>query len=417
MQNLRCDSDRRRVGRVLMSQGRHFLHIPGPSPVPDRVLRAMDMPVIDHRSAEFADLGRTVLEGAKAIFQTSDPVVIFPSSGTGAWEAAIVNTLSPGDRVLMVETGHFATLWHNMAKRWGIEVDFIPGDWRRGADPAAIEEKLAADKSRAIKAVMVVHNETSTGATSRISEIRAAIDRVGHPALLMVDTISSLGSVDYRHDDWKVDVSVSCSQKGFMLPPGLGFNAISQKALAASKTNKMPRSYWDWEEMLKPNARGFFPYTPATNLLYGLREAIRMLLEEGLANVFTRHQRLAAATRAAVNYWGLEVLCQEPRDFSPVLTAVVMPPGYDADEFRKIVLDNFNMSLGSGLSKVAGKVFRIGHLGECNELTLLAALTGVEMGLVVAGVPHRAGGVDAAMKSLEERPQGNTPTRLKVVGG
>jgi len=377
----------------------------------------MDMPVIDHRSAEFADLGRTVLEGAKAIFQTSDPVVIFPSSGTGAWEAAIVNTLSPGDRVLMVETGHFATLWHNMAKRWGIEVDFIPGDWRRGADPAAIEEKLAADKSRAIKAVMVVHNETSTGATSRISEIRAAIDRVGHPALLMVDTISSLGSVDYRHDDWKVDVSVSCSQKGFMLPPGLGFNAISQKALAASKTNKMPRSYWDWEEMLKPNARGFFPYTPATNLLYGLREAIRMLLEEGLANVFTRHQRLAAATRTAVSHWGLEVLCQEPKDFSPVLTAVLMPPGYDADAFRKVVLDNFNMSLGSGLSKVAGKVFRIGHLGECNELTLLAALTGVEMGLVVAGVPHRAGGVDAAMKSLEERPQGNTPTRLNVVGG
>ena len=399
-----------------MSQGRHFLHIPGPSPVPDRVLRAMDMPVIDHRSAEFADLGRTVLEGATAIFQTSDPVVIFPSSGTGAWEAAIVNTLSPGDRVLMVETGHFATLWHNMAKRWGIEVDFIPGDWRHGADPAAIGEKLAADKSHAIKAVMVVHNETSTGATSRISEIRAAIDRVGHPALLMVDTISSLGSVDYRHDDWKVDVSVSCSQKGFMLPPGLGFNAISQKALAASKTNKMPRSYWDWEEMLKPNARGFFPYTPATNLLYGLREAIRMLLEEGLANVFARHQRLAAATRTAVSHWGLEVLCQEPKDFSPVLTAVLMPPGYDADAFRKVVLDNFNMSLGSGLSKVAGKVFRIGHLGECNELTLLAALTGVEMGLAIAGVPHRAGGVDAAMKSLEERPQGNTPTRLKVVG-
>lgn len=375
----------------------------------------MDMPVIDHRSAEFAALGRTVLEGTKKIFQTSDPVVVFPSSGTGAWEAAIVNTLSPGDRVLMVETGHFATLWHNMARRWGIEVDFIPGDWRRGADPAAVEERLAVDKSHALKAVMVVHNETSTGATSRISEIRAAIDRVGHPALLMVDTISSLGSADYRHDEWKVDVSVSCSQKGFMLPPGLGFNAISQKALVASKTNKMPRSYWDWEEMLKPNARGFFPYTPATNLLYGLREAIRMLLEEGLANVFARHRRLAAATRTAVDHWGLEVLCREPKDFSPVLTAVLMPPGYDADDFRKVVLDNFNMSLGSGLSKVAGKVFRIGHLGECNELTLLAALTGVEMGLAVAGVPHRAGGVDAAMKSLEERPKGNTPTRLKVV--
>ena len=398
-----------------MGQGRHFLQIPGPSPVPDRVLRAMDMPVIDHRSAEFAELGRTVLEGAKKVFQTSGPVVIFPSSGTGAWEAAIVNTLSPGDKVLMVETGHFATLWHNMAGRWGIAVDFIPGDWRRGADPAEVEAKLTTDKSHAFKAVMVVHNETPTGATSRIAEIRAAMDRLQHPALLMVDTISSLGSVDYRHEEWKVDVSVSCSQKGFMLPPGLGFNAISQKALAASKTNKMPRSYWDWEEMLKPNAKGFFPYTPATNLLYGLREATAMLLEEGLDNVFARHQRLAAATRTAVNHWGLEVLCKEPKDFSPVLTAVLMPPGYDADEFRKVVLDNFNMSLGSGLSKVAGKVFRIGHLGECNELTLLAALTGVEMGLAVAGVPHRSGGVDAAMKFLEQRPSGNA-SHLKVVG-
>jgi alanine-glyoxylate transaminase/serine-glyoxylate transaminase/serine-pyruvate transaminase len=373
------------------------------------------MPVIDHRSAEFAELGRTVLEGTKKVFQTSGPVVIFPSSGTGAWEAAIVNTLSPGDKVLMVETGHFATLWHNMAGRWGIAVDFIPGDWRRGADPAEVEAKLTTDKSHAFKAVMVVHNETSTGATSRIAEIRAAMDRLQHPALLMVDTISSLGSVDYRHEEWKVDVSVSCSQKGFMLPPGLGFNAISQKALAASKTNKMPRSYWDWEEMLKPNAKGFFPYTPATNLLYGLREAIAMLLEEGLDNVFARHQRLAAATRTAVNHWGLEVLCKEPKDFSPVLTAVLMPPGYDADEFRKVVLDNFNMSLGSGLSKVAGKVFRIGHLGECNELTLLAALTGVEIGLAVAGVPHRSGGVDAAMKFLEQRPSGNA-SHLKVVG-
>ena len=403
-----------------MGQGRHFLQIPGPSPVPDRVLRAMDMPVIDHRSAEFAELGRTVLQGAARIFQTSGPVVIFPSSGTGAWEAAIVNTLSPGDKVLMIETGHFATLWHNMAKRWGIEVDFIPGDWRRGADPAAIEARLAEDmsqgKSHSIKAVMVVHNETSTGATSRIGEVRASLDRVGHPALLMVDTISSLGSVDYRHEEWKVDVSVSCSQKGFMLPPGLGFNAISEKARAASKTNKMPRSYWDWEEMLKPNAKGFFPYTPATNLLYGLREAIAMLHEEGLDKVFARHQRLAAATRAAVNHWGLEVLCQEPKDVSPVLTAVLMPPGYDADEFRKVVLDNFNMSLGSGLSKVAGKVFRIGHLGECNDLTLLAALTGVEMGLAIAGIPHRAGGVDAAMQLLEQRPQGNAAAHLKVVG-
>jgi alanine-glyoxylate transaminase / serine-glyoxylate transaminase / serine-pyruvate transaminase len=401
---------------VVMRQGRHFLQIPGPSPVPDRVLRAMDMPVIDHRSSQFAELGRAVLEGSQRIFQTSGPVVIFPSSGTGAWEAAIVNTLSPGDKVLMVETGHFATLWRQMAARWGIDVDFLPGDWRRGADPAGIEVRLARDTSHTLKAVMVVHNETSTGATSRIGEIRAAMDRVGHPALLMVDTISSLGSVDYRHDEWKVDVSVSCSQKGFMLPPGLGFNAISDKARAAAKTNRMPRSYWDWEEMLKPNVNGFFPYTPATNLLYGLREAIAMLLEEGLDNVFARHQRLAAATRAAVNHWGLEVLCQEPKDFSPVLTAVLMPPGHDADQFRKVVLDNYNMSLGSGLSKVAGKVFRIGHLGECNELTLLAALTGVEMGLSVAGIPYRAGGVDAAMKYLEQRPQGNSPAHLKVVG-
>jgi alanine-glyoxylate transaminase / serine-glyoxylate transaminase / serine-pyruvate transaminase len=399
-----------------MRQGRHFLQIPGPSPVPDRVLRAMDMPVIDHRSAQFAELGRAVLEGSQKIFQTSGPVVIFPSSGTGAWEAAIVNTLSPGDKVLMVETGHFATLWRQMAGRFGIEVDFLAGDWRRGADPTQIEARLSDDTARAIKAVMVVHNETSTGATSRIADIRAAIDRTGHPALLMVDTISSLGSIDYRHDEWKVDVSVSCSQKGFMLPPGLGFNAMSEKARAAAKTNRMPRSYFDWEEMLKPNAKGFFPYTPATNLLYGLREAITMLLEEGLDKVFSRHQRLAAATRAAVNHWGLEVLCQEPREYSPVLTAVVMPPGHDADQFRQVVLDNYNMSLGAGLSKVAGKVFRIGHLGECNELTLLGALTGVEMGLSAAGVPHRAGGVAAAMSYLEGRTEGNNPAPLKVVG-
>ena len=396
-------------------QGRHFLNIPGPSPVPDRVLRAMAMPVIDHRSAEFAALGKTVLEGCQRIFQTKGPVIIFPSSGTGAWEATIVNTLSPGDRVLMVETGHFATLWQQMAARWGIEVDFMPGDWRHGADPAAIEAKLAADTAHAIKAVMVVHNETSTGVTSRVGEIRAAMDRTKHPALLLVDTISSLGSVDFRHDEWKVDVTVCCSQKGFMLPPGLGFNAISEKARAASKTNKMPRSYWDWEEMLKPNANGFFPYTPATNLLYGLREAIAMMLEEGLENVFTRHKRLAAAARAAVAHWGLEVLCQNPAEYSPVLTAVLMPPGHDADKFRKIVLDNYNMSLGSGLSKVAGKVFRIGHLGECNALTLMGALSGVEMGLAAAGVPHRAGGVDAAMKALEEPTESNSPPHLKVV--
>ncbi|MGY4307236.1 alanine-glyoxylate transaminase/serine-glyoxylate transaminase/serine-pyruvate transaminase [Bradyrhizobium sp. USDA 4369] len=396
-------------------QGRHFLHIPGPSPVPERVLRAMDMPVIDHRSAEFGELGKAVLSGSQKIFKTASPVIIYPSSGTGAWEAAIVNTLSPGDKVLMVETGHFATLWRQMASRWGIEVDFIPGDWRRGVDPAMIEEKLAADTAHQLKAVMVVHNETSTGATSRIGEVRAAMDRAKHPALLMVDTISGLASADFRFDEWRVDVAVSCSQKGFMLPPGLGFNAVSDKARAVAKTNRMPRSFWDWEDMLKLNATGFFPYTPATNLLYGLREAIAMLLEEGLDEVFARHQRLAAATRAAVQHWGLEVLCQEPKDYSPVLTAVLMPPGHDADQFRQVVLDNYNMSLGSGLSKVAGKVFRIGHLGECNELTLMAALSGVEMGLRVAGVPHRAGGVDAAMALLEQPMPGNAPRHLAVV--
>ena len=395
--------------------GRHFLQIPGPTNVPDRVLRAMDMPTMDHRGPEFAEIGFAVLGAMQRVFRTKQPVIIYPSSGTGAWEAAIVNTLSPGDKVLMVETGHFATLWQQMAKRWGIDVDFLPGDWRHGASPAELEAKLTADKSHAIKAVMVVHNETSTGVTSRVAEIRNAMDKVGHPALLLVDTISSLGSGDFKHDEWKVDVTVSCSQKGFMLPPGLGFNAVSDKARAASKTNKMPRSYWDWEEMLKPNANGFFPYTPATNLLYGLKEAIAMMLEEGLDNVFARHKRLATATRAAVTHWGLEVLCQEPAEYSPVLTAVLMPPGHDADKFRKIALEKYNISLGSGLSKVAGKVFRIGHLGECNELTLLGALSGVEMGLSAAGVPHRSGGVDAAMKSLEDADTSNAPSHLKMV--
>jgi alanine-glyoxylate transaminase/serine-glyoxylate transaminase/serine-pyruvate transaminase len=390
-------------------QGRHFLQIPGPSPVPDRILRAMDMPVIDHRSAEFAKLGRAVLDGAKSVFKTAQPVVIYPSSGTGAWEAAIVNTLSPGDTVLMAETGHFATLWRQIAGRFGIEVEFIPGDWRRGADPAAIEARLAEDRGHKIKAVMVVHNETSTGSTSRIAEIREAIDKAGHPALFMVDTISSLASVDYRHDEWQVDVTVSGSQKGLMLPPGLSFNAISEKAMAASKANKMPRSYWDWQEMVKINAGGFFPYTPATNLLYGLKEAVAMLQEEGLDNVFARHQRLAAATRKAVKAWGLEVLCENPAEYSPVLTAVLMPPSHDADHYRKVTLEKFNISLGSGLGKVAGKVFRIGHLGECNELTLIGALSGVEMGLAAAGVPHRSGGVQAAMAALEERAEANTP--------
>lgn len=388
-------------------QGRHFLHIPGPSPIPDRILRAIAMPIIDHRSAEFAALGKAVLEGCKPVFGTSQPVVIYPSSGTGAWEAAIVNTLSPGDTVLMAETGHFATLWKNIASRFGIEVAFIPGDWRHGADPAAIEARLSEDKARKIKAVMVVHNETSTGATSRIAEIRKAIDAAGHPALFMVDTISSLASVDYRHDEWQVDVTVSGSQKGLMLPPGLGFNAVSEKALAASRANALPRSYWDWQEMIKINAAGFFPYTPATNLLYGLKEALAMLQEEGLDAVFARHQRLAAACRAAVRAWGLEILCENEQEQSPVLTAVMMPPSHDADRFRKIALEQFNISLGSGLGKVAGKVFRIGHLGECNELSLLGALSGVELGLAAAGVPHRRGGVAAAMASFEGREQAN----------
>lgn len=383
-----------------MGTGRHFLNIPGPSPVPDRILRAMGQQVIDHRGPDFARLGRDVLEGCKAVFQTRGDVVIYPSSGTGAWEAAIVNTLSSGDRVLMFETGHFATLWRQMAARWGIEVEFVPGDWRRGVDPAIVEAKLAEDRGRAIKAVMVVHNETSTGVTSRITEVRQAIDRAHHPALLLVDTISGLGSADFRHDEWGVDVAVSCSQKGLMLPPGLGFTAISEKALAASRTNDLPRSYWNWEEMLKPNANGYFPYTPATNLLYGLREAIAMMLEEGLPAVFARHQRLAAATRAAVEAWGLEILCQEASEYSPVLTAVVMPEGHDADAFRKVVLDRYDMSLGAGLSKLAGRVFRIGHLGECTDLTLVGALSGVEMGLDAAGVPYDRGGVLAAMASL-----------------
>jgi alanine-glyoxylate transaminase / serine-glyoxylate transaminase / serine-pyruvate transaminase len=397
--------------------GRHFLQIPGPSPVPDRVLRAIGRQVIDHRGPEFQRLGHEVLEGCRAIFQTSGPVVIYPSSGTGAWEAAIVNTLSPGDKVLMVETGHFASLWRQMAVRWGLEVDFIAGDWRRGVDPDAVEAKLRDDGLHAIKAVMVVHNETSTGVTSRIAAIRKAIDRAGHPALFMVDTISSLGSVDYRHEEWAVDVSVSCSQKGLMLPPGLGFTAISDKAIAASKTNRMPRSYWDWAEMLKSNASGFFPYTPATNMLYGLREAIAILLEEGLDLVFARHQRLAAATRAAVRGWGLEILCQEPSEYSPVLTAVLMPPGHDADQFRKIVLDDYDMSLGAGLSKLAGRVFRIGHLGDANELSLMGALAGVEMGLSAVGAPHSAGGIAAAIAALSERGEGNEAARAGALAG
>ena len=382
--------------------GRHFLQIPGPTNVPERVLRAIDRATIDHRGPEFKRLGQEVLAGLKQVFQTRRPVVIFPASGTGAWEAALVNTLSPGNRVLMYETGQFATLWHNMAKRLGLNPEFIPGDWRHGTDAARIEAALAADRAHEIKAVCVVHNETSTGVTSRIPEVHKAIDAAGHPALLMVDTISSLASIDYRHDEWGVDVTVAGSQKGLMLPPGLSFNAFSEKAEQASKSAKLPRSYWSWDEMLGPNKNGFFPYTPATNLLYGLREALAMLQEEGLANVFRRHDRHAEATRRAVRAWGLEVLCLNAAEHSSSLTAVLMPAGHSEVAFRKTVLEHFNLSLGSGLGKVADKVFRVGHLGDFNDLTLLGTLAGVEMGLAIANVPHNAGGVTAAMNYLTE---------------
>jgi len=391
--------------------GRHFLQIPGPTNVPDRVLRAIDFPTIDHRGPEFADLGKCVLAGMKRVFKTTAAeVVIYPASGTGAWEAALVNTLSAGDRVLMVETGHFATLWQKLAQRLGLQPEFIAGDWRRGADPQAIEAHLRADKDKRIRAVCVVHNETSTGVVSRLPEIRAAIDAASHPALFMVDTISSLASIDYRHDEWGVDVTVAGSQKGLMLPPGLSFNCISAKALAASKQAGLPRSYWAWDEMLASGRSGYFPYTPATNLLYGLREALTMLLEEeGLEAVFARHQRHAEATRRAVRAWGLEVFALDPREYSGSLTAVLMPAGHDADRLRKQILERFDMSLGTGLTKLAGKVFRIGHLGDFNDLTLMGTLAGVEMGLVLAGVPVKKEGVQAAMDYLAECAR--TPAR------
>jgi len=384
--------------------GRHFLQIPGPTNVPDRVLRAIDFPTMDHRGPDFAVLGKGCLAGMKRIFKsTQGEVVIYPASGTGAWEAALVNTLSAGDRVLMAETGHFATLWQKLAGKLGLDVEFLPGDWRHGADPEAIEKRLRADADKRIKAVCVVHNETSTGVVSRIAEVRKAIDAAGHPALFMVDTISSLASLDYRHDEWGVDVTVAGSQKGLMLPPGLSFNCISAKALAASKSARLPRSYWAWDEMLANGKSGYFPYTPATNLLYGLREALTMLLEdEGLDAVFARHQRHGEAARRAVRAWGLEVLALDPREYSGSLTAVVVPAGHDADRVRKTILEAFDMSLGTGLGKLAGKVFRIGHLGDFNDLTLMGTLAGVEMGLGLAGVPVRKEGVQAAMAYLAE---------------
>ena len=383
--------------------GRHFLQIPGPTNVPDRVLRAIDFPTMDHRGPDFADLGKAVLAGMKRVFKTEGEVVIYPASGTGAWEAALVNTLSPGDAVLMYETGHFASLWQKMAGKLGLAPEFLAGDWRTGADAARIEQRLRADREHRIKAVCVVHNETSTGVTSRIGEVRKAIDAAQHPALLVVDTISSLASIDYRHDEWGVDVTVGGSQKGLMLPPGLSFNAISTKALAASKSARLPRAYWAWDEMIANGKGGYFPYTPATNLLYGLREALVMLLEEeGLENVFARHQRHAEATRRAVRAWGLEVLAANPAEYSGALTAVVLPAGQDADRVRKVILENFDMSLGTGLGKLAGKVFRIGHLGDFNDLALMGTLAGVEMGLALAGVPCRRDGVQAAMQYLAE---------------
>jgi len=384
----------------MAKSGRHFLQIPGPTNVPDRVLRALSKPTIDHRGPEFAALAKEVLSGLKDVFLTSSPVIIYPGSGTGAWEASLVNTVSPGDRVLMFETGHFATLWKDVAARIGLQVDFVAGDWRHGADPAVVYAKLADDRSHAIKAVCVVHNETSTGVVSRIGEIRNQIDAARHPALLLVDTISSLGSIEYRHEAWGVDVTVGCSQKGLMLPPGISFNAISDKALAAAKSAKSPRAYWDWEPMLRDNKAGFFPYTPSTNILYGLREALSMMRDEGLENIWGRHERFGRATRAAVKAWGLDILAQNAAEYSGVLTAVVMPDGRDADAFRQLVLERFDMSLGTGLGKMKGKIFRIGHLGDFNDLMLAGTLSGVEMGFALAGVPHKSGGVLAALELL-----------------
>ena len=388
---------------MALHTGRHFLQIPGPTNIPDRVLRAMDMPTLDHRGPEFAELGFAVFSGMQRIFRTKQPVIIFPSSGTGAWEAAIVNTLSPGDKVLLAETGQFAVLWKGIAEKFKLDLEFMPTDWRRGADVAEIEARLASDKLHQIKAVLVIHNETSTSCVTHPLEVRKALNRTNHPALLMVDTISGLASLEYEHDAWGIDVSVGGSQKGMMLPPGLSFNAVSEKALAASKTNTSLRSYWDWHDMIAINKTGTFPYTPAINLLFALREAIKMLEEEGLENVFARHKRHAAATRAAAKVWGLDLVCLDPNAYSPALTAVMTPEGHDADAFRKVVLENFDMSLGTGLGKLKGRAFRIGHIGHFNDLMLMGTLSGVEMGLDLAKVPHRAGGVLAAMDILKTR--------------
>lgn len=377
--------------------GRHFLQIPGPTPVPDRILRAMDTPIIDHRGPEFARLAKRVLEGIKTIFKTTNPVIIYTATGTGAWEAALVNTLNPGDRVLMVETGQFATLWKKMAEKIGLKPEFIPTDWRTGADPKSIEAKLREDRNKDIKAVCVLHNETSTGALSPIAEIRKAIDAAGHPALLLVDTISSLASTEYKHDEWGVDVTIGGAQKGLMLPPGMSFNAVSDKALAASKKSTLPKSFWSWEDMLTMNKQGFFPYTPATQMLWGLDVAIEMLHEEGLDNVFARHARLAEATRRAVRAWGLEIMQRDAKYYSPTITAVMMPEGHDGDAFRNLALETFNISYGASFGPYAGKYFRIGHLGDINDGTLIGALANTEMALALGGVPHKKGGVQAAM--------------------
>jgi alanine-glyoxylate transaminase/serine-glyoxylate transaminase/serine-pyruvate transaminase len=388
---------------MALHTGRHFLQIPGPTNVPDRVLRAMDMPPLDHRGAEFAELGYAVFSGLQRIFRTMQPVIIYPSSGTGAWEATIVNTLSPGDKVLLAETGQFAVLWRGIAEKFKLDLEFLPTDWRRGADVAAIEARLAADRAHKIKAVLVIHNETSTSCVTHPFDVRKALNRTNHPALLLVDTISGLASLEYEHDAWGIDVSVGGSQKGMMLPPGLSFNAVSEKALAASKANNSLRSYWDWHDMIEFNKAGTFPYTPAVNLLFALREAIAMLEEEGLDNVFARHKRHGAATRAAVKAWGLDLVCLDPQAYSPALTAIMVPDGHDADAFRKAVLENFDMSLGTGLGRLKSKAFRIGHIGYFNDLMLMGTLSGVEMGLDLAKVPHRAGGVIAAMEILKQR--------------